>query len=45
MFYPPDTFQKLKIGDELDIGFNDLKARIIKKLKIYDFKNNICWNF
>ena len=31
MFYPPDTFQKLKIGDELDIGFNDLKARIIKK--------------
>ncbi len=33
MLYPPETFEKLKIGDELDIGFNDLKAKIIKKKK------------
>ena len=33
--YPEDVFSKLKIKDELDIGFNDLKAKIIKKNKNY----------
>ena len=32
-FYPSGTFEKLKIGDLMDIGFNDLKAKIIKKNK------------
>ena len=35
MFYPPDVFSKLKINDELDIGFNDLTAKIISKNKKY----------
>ena len=35
MLYPPDVFSKLKINDELDIGYNDLTAKIISKNKKY----------
>ena len=35
MFYPTEVFNKLKIKDELDIGFDDLSARIILKNKKY----------
>jgi len=34
-FYPPSVFDKLKLNDFLDIGFNDLKAKIIKKYETY----------
>lgn len=34
-FYPPSVFDKLKLNDFLDIGFNDLKAKIIKKCETY----------
>ena len=32
--YPDDIFYKLKLGDILDIGFDNLKIKIIKKKKI-----------
>lgn len=32
-FYPPETFDLLKKGDILNIGFSGLKAKIIKKIK------------
>jgi len=35
MLYPPEVFNKLKINDELDIGFNGLTAKIISKNKKY----------
>ena len=35
MLYPPDVFNKLKINDTLDIGFNDLVAKTISKNKKY----------
>jgi len=35
MLYPPEVFNKLKISDELDIGFNNLAAKIIFKNKKY----------
>ena len=35
MLYPPDVFNKLKINDALDIGYNDLMAKIISKNKKY----------
>ena len=31
--YPPEIYEKLKKGDILDIGFNNLSAKIIKKDK------------
>ena len=34
-FYPRSVFDKLKLNDFLDIGFNDLKAKIIKKSDNY----------
>ena len=34
-FYPLSVFDKLKLNDFLDIGFNDLKAKIIKKSDNY----------
>ncbi len=33
--YPDDIFSKLKLGDILDIGFDNLKIKIIKKEKNY----------
>ena len=33
--YPEEVFDKLKFKDELDIGFNDLKAKIIEKKENY----------
>ena len=30
-FYPPDVFEKIKVGDVLLIGFDNLKAKVIKK--------------
>ena len=29
-FYPPEVFEKIRRGDILDIGFDDLKAKVIK---------------
>ena len=34
-FYPIEVYKKLKVNDVLDIGFNDLKAKIIKKNEKY----------
>ena len=39
-FYPEYVFNKIKKGDYLDIGFEGLKIKVIKKnsdkLRIYD---------